>query len=230
MAARGDQGNGGIYSDDFQNATLGSWWDTTNTPGTSSITIDGAGTANAVCRFTVPTDQDYLGTVWMEQDAGIVDESFVWEVMLSAPPLASEIGQSFVMGVHEVTRGTNHCEIVLYTGGNLELEYKYNGSTVSPVTLGAAVTTLGLRLAFDHEAGGVNLDNMTPHYNVNGGGWVAVGGSTGIDMTVDATRISAGRFDPGAQLALDLDWSWDTSAAVVPEDGIGAAARRVMVR
>jgi len=234
MAVRGDQGAGNIYSDDFQNATLdATYWPNTNTPGTSSISIVGAGTGQAVCRLSMPADQDYFhpnSSVWIEQ-TGIANESFVLEAWFDVPAIHTENGVQLGIGIYEATRTAGYFDVSCYTTGtSLFVELKDEATTVGSDAAFTVTSTLGLRLQFDHESGGTDSDSVTGFYNDDSGGWTQVGNAvTGVARTIEAIRVYGGRYTPAGAYDVDIDWVWDTSAPITAEDALPSTSRRVMV-
>jgi hypothetical protein len=180
----------------------------------------------------MPTDQDYyhpFSSVWIEQDS-IADESFVFEAWLVGH-LDDEDDTQFGIEIHEATRGTNHFGLACYVAtGNLFVEFQEDGTTIGSGLSPTVATSLGLRLEFTHESGGTDSDSVAGYYNADDGGWFQIETTqTARDLTIEAVRVFGGRFDPAPAFDLDIDWAWETSAPVDPEDGLPSSARRVMV-
>jgi hypothetical protein len=144
VAVRGDQGAGDIYSDDFPNATLGGWW-TAQQPSTSTVTIVGAGTAEALCRLTVPDNQDYdfadtpANVPCIIQDVTDGSDMDI-QVWFKDWPDGTESNTSgFGFSLHQSTTTSNPIKTLFYANStNLTPEFWAGGGYVdegSPVSL-----------------------------------------------------------------------------------------------
>lgn len=240
MAVRGDQGNGDIYSDDFQNATLGTWW-TANEPGTSTVTIVGAGTGDAVARFTVPGDQDYVFTgnnpttcpslVQSVTDGADLDIR-VWLKSASFPDPTQGDFTSFCLFLHQSTTTSNPIWINVYgNSSQWTLEYYAGGSYIGETT--AEVTSaLGLRIVFDHEGTGAGSDDVSFYYDDDSTGWTQIGSTqTALTFVPNTVGIGCQRGNTDAAYTLDADWFWEhNTGEITSEDALPVSGRRVMVR
>jgi hypothetical protein len=249
MANRGDQGNGDIYSDDFQDSSLGSdfssgtrstWW-TAIEPSTSTVTIVGQGTGDAVARFTVPDNIDYP---WLDEGAIVcptiyqsvtdgedLDIRVLWKAATWPDPTQGDF-TSFNLFLHQSDIESNPIWLNVYGNtSNWTIEMYAGGAYVTEVGT-EVVSSLGLRIVFDHEGSGAGSDDVTFYYDDDSTGWTQIGSQqTGLTFVCDTVGFSCQRGNTDAAYTLDADWFWEHNTGEITDEDVegGGPTRRVMV-
>jgi regulation of enolase protein 1 (concanavalin A-like superfamily) len=218
----GTAGGGGtvpggmIVSDDFHTGILNTQlWQVVDPQGDSAVGFAGAGTPDAHLLLSVPagTEHDPASpntTLRLMQSAA--DEDFEIEVKFESEPT-----QQFQMqGLLVEQDASNYLRFDVFSGGSglNVFSASYTNGTESrkinaPIASGPMTY---LRLA--------RVGNQwTARYSYDGATWVTATSFAHV-LTVGSVGVFAGNFNPNPAYTAVVDYFFETSSPIVPEDGL----------
>ena len=207
---------GTIVSDDFHTGALNTQlWQVVDPQGDSAVGFAGAGTPDAHLLLSVPagTEHDASPTntaLRVMQPAA--DEDFEIEVKFESAPT-----QQFQMqGLLVEQDASNYVRFDVFSDGNAlnVFSASYTDGTAN-VKINQAITSASiiyLRLA---RAG----NEWTARYSYDGASWVTAT-TFSHALTAWSVGVFAGNFNPNPAYTAVVDYFFETSTPIVPEDGL----------
>jgi regulation of enolase protein 1 (concanavalin A-like superfamily) len=216
MAGTGGTVPGAVVSDDFHSGTLNTQrWQVVDPQGDSSVSFAGAGTPDAHLLLSVPAgtmhDPGSINTALRVMQAA-ADTDFEIEVKFESEPTQRYQTQGLLVEQD----GLNYLRFDVFSDG--ESLKVYSASFVDgadTVHISASIpstATIFLRLA--------RTDSQwTAQYSVDAMTWVTAT-SFSHSLAVASAGVFAGNFHPNPAYTAVVDYFFDTSSPIVPEDGL----------
>ena len=210
-------GAAGVVSDDFSQPSLDpSVWTIVDPRGDGTVEVTGAGTPDAQLRLSVPAGTSH--DAWTTNNSlrvmqAAADEDFELEVKFESEPTQKYQGQGLIV---EQDAG-NYIRFDVYSDGRSLKAYSARFRNGRPSkrlsqTVAASATTY-LRM-------GRTGDTWTLRHSVDGTSWVTLK-TFSYSMTVSSVGVFASNYNPSPAHTAVVDYLFETSAAITPEDPAG---------
>ncbi len=206
--------SGPFTSDDFDSATLDTdLWDIIDPQGDGTVSVVGAGTSNARLLLSVPegTAHDpWVVNTSLRVMQPATDEDFEIEVKFESLPTEKFQSQGLL-----VEQDAGHfIRFDLYSDGISLLVFSAVFADGSPITqLNQAITASSIQYLRLTRTG----DVWTEHYSLDGQSWTTVASFT-QSLQVSSVGVFAGNFDPSPAYTAVVDYFFETSSPIEPED------------
>jgi regulation of enolase protein 1 (concanavalin A-like superfamily) len=205
----------GIVSDDFYTGVLNTQvWQVVDLQGDSTVSFQGAGTVDAHVLLSVPAGTEHdpkppNTTLRLMQPAA--DGDFEIEVKFESEPTL----RYQMQGLLVEQDGSNYIRLDFYSDGSFFYVFSQTFTDGSPtlhvdLPIASAATTY-LRL-------GRVGDQWTAWYSYDSSSWTEAT-SFSHALTVSSVGVFAGNFDANPAYTAVVDYFFETSSPIVPEDG-----------
>jgi uncharacterized repeat protein (TIGR02543 family) len=208
-----------IVSDDFRSGVLGAPWTVHDPLGDGTVSFDGVGTADARMELSVPAGTNH--EAWVPNDSlhvmqAIDDRDVEIEAKFDSVPTTAFQEQGLLFRQDD----DNYLRFEINHDGSTLKAYTARIVNGVPITVANVAIPTGSSLFAKVERAG---DQWTYQTSTNGTTWVTRASFTqALDLT-DA-GVFAGNYGPGSSAPAwtsSVDYVFDTSAPLVPEDPVG---------
>ena len=208
---------GAFLSDDFYAGTLDTQlWDVVDPQGDGTVELVGAGTPDAQLLLSVPAGTEH--DAWTDNTALRVmqpaaDEDFEIEVKFESEPTQAYQGQGLLVEQD----GSNYVRLDVFSdGGSLVLfGATFNNSSPSVIIYEGLTSTSEIYLRL-----GRTGNQFTARYSYDGLAWTTAA-TFNHTLTVWSVGVFASNFEPNPAYTAVVDYFFETSAPIEPEDAPG---------